>query len=49
LGDASVEVTFTDGYWHAVDSAERHFTEAGRMAVANALVRQHFSLLSEDR
>ena len=49
LGESSVEVVFTDGYWHEVDSAERHFTEAGRMAVTNALVRQHFSLLAEDR
>lgn len=49
LGPWSVEVTFTDGYWHEVDSAERHFTEAGRMAVTNALIRQHFSLLAEDR
>lgn len=44
LGESAVEVTFTDGCWHEVDSAERHFTEAGRMAVTNALIRQHFSL-----
>lgn len=49
LGESPVEVTITDGYWHEVDSAERHFTDAGRMAAANALIRQHFSLLSEGR